>query len=455
MGIIMGYSKDFVWGAASSAYQIEGAYAEDGKGPSIWDVFSHTPGKINCSHTGDIACNHYYDFQKEIAILKELGIMAYRFSISWPRIFPKGDQTLNPSGLAFYDRLVDELLASGITPYITLYHWDLPQVLEDIGGWTNREITVSFAYYAGFIAEHFSDRVTNFITINEPQCIAFLGYSTGIHAPGKKLETAQVLKVFHHLALAHGKAVTSMREKAVQRIQIGFSSTGNLCFPGDSTQEDIGLARRLSFEMTKESWGFTHTWFCDGVILGKYPDISSLFPDISLDFIQTKDMEIIAKPVDFFGVNVYNGHEVSSLLPDYYVPKYEGFPRTALKWPITPGVMNWGLRFLYERYQLPIYVTENGLSCNDKVYLDGKVHDPERIDFLHRYLIEMEKAVQEDIPILGYFQWSLTDNFEWHSGYSERFGLVYVDYPTQKRIIKDSAYWYSDFITDKSSVLST
>ncbi len=445
----MNTPKDFIWGAASSAYQIEGAPHADGKGLSIWDTFSHVPGNTFSNHTGDVACNHYYEYEEDIKVMKELGIEAYRFSISWPRIFPNGDKTLNPAGLDFYDHLVDALIAHDITPYITLYHWDLPQALEDKGGWLNRDIADSFAYYAGTIAEHFSNRVENFITINEPQCIAYLGYSNGLHAPGKQLDDYQVMSVFHHIALAHGKAVSAMRALSVKSIKIGFASTGKLCYPSTETIPNIAKARELTFTTDKDSWGFCHHIFGDGVILGQYPDLSVLLGNKPCEFIHDGDMDIMCQPLDFYGINVYNGNEINTEIEDYYVPKYEGFPRTALKWPVTPEVMNWGIRFIYERYGLPIYITENGLSCNDKIYLDGKVHDYDRIDFLHRYLLELQKAATSDIELLGYFHWSLTDNYEWHSGYDEHFGLTYIDYQTQKRIIKDSGYWYSNFIKSR------
>ncbi len=445
----MNVPKNFIWGAASSSYQIEGAPHADGKGLSIWDTFSHTSGKTFNNHTGDVACNHYYDYLEDIKVMKELGIQAYRFSISWPRIFPNGDEVLNPAGLDFYDRLVDALIENDIIPYITLFHWDLPQVLEDKGGWLNRETADAFAYYAGTIAEHFSNRVENFITINEPQCIAYLGYGNGLHAPGKKMSNYAIMSVFHHVALAHGKAVTAMRAQASKPIKIGFASTGKLCYPTTETEDNIALARELTFTADKENWGFCHHIFGDAVILGKYPDLSLILEDYPSDFIEDGDMEAMCQPLDFYGINVYNGSEVNTEIDGYYVPKYEGFPRTALKWPVTPGVMNWGVRFIHERYGLPIYISENGLSCNDKIFLDGKVHDPDRIDFLHSYLLELEKVFQSDVALLGYFHWSLTDNYEWHNGYDEHFGLTYIDYRTQERIIKDSGYWYSNFIKNR------
>ena len=446
----MEYPSDFIWGAASSAYQIEGAYKEDGKGLSIWDTFSHQPGTTFGNHTGDVACDHYHLFKKDIALMKGLGITNYRFSVSWPRIFPNGDNVLNARGLAFYDALVNELVKNDITPFMTLYHWDLPQALSDCGGWLNRDNTDAFAEFAGFVAKHFSDRVTNYFTINEPQCIAYLGYSTGTHAPGLKLSDAEVMKVFHHLSLAHGKAVLSMRKMASQPIRIGYASTGMVCYPQTESAEDIALAEKLTFSMPaegEESWGFVHQIMGDPVFLGHYTDLSDRFPDMDFSFRQEGDLAIINQPVDYLGINVYNGHKVSCEEPNGYVPKYPGFPRTAMKWPITPGVMNWGLHCIGNHYHTPVIVSENGLSCNDKIFQDGRVHDPDRIDFLSRYLNEMEKGIEKGSPVIGYFHWALTDNFEWYDGYNEHFGLVYVDFRTQERIVKDSGYWYRDYIS--------
>lgn len=459
------FDKNFIWGTASSSYQIEGAFAEDGKGLSIWDTFANREGNIAHNENGNISCDHYHRYREDIALMHKLGIKAYRFSISWPRIFPEGivkdasgNIKYNKAGLDFYDNIVECCLANDIIPFITLYHWDLPQKLEDNGGWLNRETAYIFADYAEFICRHFSDRVTNIATINEPQIISGLGYMRGLHAPGKKLDIVSVLSVVHHLALAHGLAVSRMRAVAKQPIKTGFSSTGNLCYPARECPEDIDAARTASFSITVGDITFNHTIFCDMTCLGQYPDIinSGLnkepgltdFPDYySLPFVQDGDINIMHQPIDFLGINVYNGHEISCTGA---VNKKPGSPRTALGWPVTPGVMNYGFRFLYERYNLPIYIFEDGLACNDIVSLDGKVHDPNRIDFLTRYLTELNKAYESGVPILGYFHWSFTDNFEWHSGYDPRFGLVYVDYESQERIPKDSAYWYSSLIKENS-----
>lgn len=455
------FDKNFLWGTASSSYQIEGAFAEDGKGLSIWDTFSNKPGNIAHDENGNKACDHYHRYREDIALMKSLGIQAYRFSISWPRIFPDGivkdsDGNIhyNKAGLDFYDNIVNFCLENDIKPFITIYHWDLPQALEDKGGWLNRETAFIFADYAEFICEHFSDRVTNIATINEPQIISGLGYMLGLHAPGRKLDAVSVLSVIHHLALAHGLAVTKMRAVAKQPVKTGFSSTGNLCYPAAECDEDIDAARAECFNIVKGNMTFNHTIFCDMTCLGRYPDIAGtelhLEPGLEkighyeeLPFVKDDDIKLIHQPIDYLGINVYNGHEINAA---GYINKKPGSPRTALGWPVTPGVMNYGIRYLYERYNLPIYIFEDGLACNDIISLDGKVHDSNRIDFLTRYLTDLEKAYKAGVPILGYFHWSFTDNFEWHSGYDPRFGLIYVDYETQQRIPKDSAYWYSDLI---------
>ena len=455
------FDKNFLWGTASSSYQIEGAFAEDGKGLSIWDTFSNKPGNIAHDENGNKACDHYHRYREDISLMKTLGIQAYRFSISWTRIFPdgnvkdsKGNIHYNKAGLEFYDNIVNCCLENGIRPFITIYHWDLPQALEDKGGWLNRDTAYIFADYAEFICKHFSDRVTNIATINEPQIISGLGYMLGLHAPGKKLDAISVLSVIHHLALAHGLAVAKMRNVAKQPIKTGFSSTGDLCYPASECDEDIDTARAECFSIVKGNMTFNHTIFCDMTCLGRYPDIAGtelhLEPGLlqighyeELPFVKDGDIELIHQPIDYLGINVYNGHEVNAA---GHINKKPGSPRTALGWPVTPGVMNYGMRYLYERYHLPIYIFEDGLACNDIVSLDSKVHDSNRIDFLTRYLTELEKACKAGVPILGYFHWSFTDNFEWHSGYDPRFGLVYVDYETQQRIPKDSAYWYSDLI---------
>lgn len=440
------FPEDFVWGAASSAYQIEGYSTEDGGGLSIWDTFSHTPGKIAFDDTGDIACDAYHRYAEDIALLKQTGAKAYRFSTSWARIDPNADGSWNPAALNYYDRLVDLCLSSGITPYLTLYHWELPQAAQDRGGWQVRQTAEAFGRYAAMMAEHFRGRVKHYFTLNEPQCTVVLGHQNGLHAPGLHLDRAGQFTVLVNQLLAHGLALRAIREAAPQA-QIGLASTGRLCYPEAETPENIRAAREATFAVSDEDWGFTHHWLLDPVCLGIFPDCAGTALESLVKKVTQQDMEIIHAAPDMLGYNIYNGHAVVAEGEGYlYPPRYPGFPRTALKWPVTPEVLNWGVRFLQERYGLPGFITENGVSCNDRIYLDGKVHDGDRIDFLARYLTCLAQAVEQGADIRGYFHWALTDNFEWHNGYSDRFGLVYIDYPTGKRIPKDSLDWFGQVV---------
>ncbi len=430
----MKFPDNFLWGAATASYQIEGAYDED-RTASWWDTFSHTANKVANNENGDVACDHYHRMQEDIGIMKEMGLKAYRFSICWSRLFPNAGNTPNPKGFEFYDNLVNSLIDNNIEPVITVFHWDLPQPLADRGGFLWEGISDAFANYAKAVAEHFSDRVEKFITINEPQCIAHLGYYEGVHAPGLRLSNDELAVVMRNLLLCHGKAVSAMRAAARQNILIGTATTGNLCYPLNNTYEALDMARRLSFAYNEEQPAFSHNWFLDPAILG-----INEFPLMNLS---KEDIDIINQPVDFLGINIYNGRQCDE---KGYVARYQGYPRNSLGWPHSPKVMRYGLRFLYERYKLPIYISENGVACNDRIFIDNQVHDIDRIDFILSYLTEMRIAMDEGCDIRGYWHWSLMDNFEWHTGYDPRFGLIYIDYPTQKRIWKDSAHWYRDVI---------
>ena len=438
------FPKDFIWGAASSAYQIEGFSTEDGGGASIWDTFSHTPGKIAYGDHGDIACDAYHRYEEDIALLEELGAKAYRFSTSWARIDPNADGNWNPAGVAYYDRLVDACLQKGIEPYMTLYHWELPQACEDRGGWREEETAHAFGRFAGFMAGHFKGRVKHYFTLNEPQCTTSLGYQQGIHAPGLLLELPDVFRVHVHQMIAHGLAQRAIKEIDPAAV-VGIASTGNLCYP--ETEADVAAARSATFARAEDFWVFTHHWLLDPIVLGRFPDCAGTALEPLAASVTAQQMALIHTVPDMLGFNVYNGHAVRAAGQDFeQVPKYAGFPRTGLKWPVTPQVLGWGMKFLHERYNLPMFITENGLSCNDRIYLDGKVHDLDRIDFLVRYLDCLHEAMELGADIRGYFHWSLTDNFEWHSGYGDRFGLVYMDYPNLRRIPKDSFRWYKDVI---------
>ena len=446
------FPETFLWGAACAAYQCEGAWNEDGKGRSIWDDFCHdrSAGHIRNDDTGDVACDSYHRFREDTALMAAHGIKAYRFSISWPRVIPDGDGEVNEAGLRFYDELVDELLKHGIEPLVTLYHWDLPSALQDKGGWLNRDIVAAFGRYAEIIAARFRGRVSRFMTINEPQCITVLGYGAGIHAPGLRLSEEKQAQVFHHLALAHSEAQRRIKAVLGDAAQVGIVPCGRLCYPEQDTAENRESAYRASFDLSRDRWGFTFNIILDSLIHRGY-DPSA--PDAVKRFaagIPASDWALMETP-DFIGVNVYNGEMVDA--EGAPVKPYAGFPMTATKWLVTPEVMHYGPVNLFRRYGLPLYITENGQSCNDRVFLDGKVHDPDRIDFLHRYLLQLYRAIEEDVPVGGYLQWSFLDNFEWSEGYNERFGIIYVDYPTLRRIPKDSAAWYRDVIESNGARL--
>lgn len=445
----MGFAKDFVWGAATSSYQIEGTGRDSGKGQNIWDVFTKEPGRVYEGHTGDIACDHYHRFREDVAYMKELGLKGYRFSIDWSRVLPEGTGKVNEKGIDFHNALIDELLEQGIEPYITLYHWELPYEIYKRGGWMNPEIVEWFGQYARLVAERFSDRVKYFFTLNEPQCFVGLGFLQGCHAPGVKAPLRDTFEMAHNALKAHGRAVQMLRAYGKQNVQIGYAPTSGMCYPEKETPKDIEAARKALFALPDDlsNWTWNVSWWSDPVILGKYPEEGMKKYEKYLPVITDEDMKLISQPIDFYGQNIYNGRCIrmgTDGRPEE-VRRPAGFPKTATNWPVTPEALYWGPKFLYERYRKPIYITENGMACHDTVSQDGKVHDPNRIDFLARYLKNLKRAAEE-IDIRGYFQWSLMDNFEWDKGYAERFGIIYVDFETQERIWKDSAYWYRDLI---------
>lgn len=452
----MGFTKDFVWGAATSSYQIEGTGRDSGKGLNIWDVFTKEPGRVYEGHTGDVACDHYHRFREDVQQMKELGLKAYRFSIDWSRVLPEGFGKVNEKGIAFYNALIDELLDKGIEPYITLYHWELPYAIYKRGGWMNPEIVEWFGQYARLVAERFSDRVKYFFTLNEPQCFVGLGFLQGCHAPGVKAPLRDTFEMAHNALKAHGRAVQMLRAYGKQKVEIGYAPTASMCYPETGKPEDIEAARQALFAMPGDlsDWTWNVAWWSDPVLLGKYPEEGLKKFEPYLPDITDEDMKLIAQPIDFYGQNIYNGRCIRMGMTGQpeEVKRPAGFPKTATNWPVTPEALYWGPKFLYERYHKPIYITENGMACHDTVSLDGKVHDPDRIDFLARYLTNLKRA-SEEADIRGYFQWSLMDNFEWEKGYAERFGIIYVDFETQKRIWKDSAYWYRDLIRTNGTVL--
>lgn len=445
----------FKWGVASAAYQIEGAPSADGKGPSVWDMFGRKPGAIWSGQNGDTACDHYRRWKDDVRLMRELGLRAYRFSVSWPRVLPEGTGAVNEKGIAFYDRLVDALLEAGIEPWLTLFHWDYPLALYHRGGWLNRDSAGWFADYAGIVTDRLSDRVAHWMTLNEPQCFIGLGHQTGYHAPGDRLRLDEVLLAGHHALLAHGQAVQRLRATARLKPVIGFAPVGVTCMPATDAPADVDAARQAMFSVRRPDC-FSNTWWLDPIFRREYPADGLAMYGAAAPRIREGDLATIAQPLDFFGANIYHGTFVRAGrdgTPED-VPLPPGYPKTTQDfWPVTPSALYWGPRFFHERYGLPIVITENGHQNADVVSLDGKVHDPQRIDFLCRYLRELRRACADGVPVRGYFQWCFTDNFEWAMGDAIRVGLVYTDYPTQRRIPKDSAAWYRDVIrTNGASV---
>jgi beta-glucosidase len=443
----MNFPKNFVWGVAAASYQVEGATRADGRGPTTWDMMCRKPGAIWNGHTGDVACDHYHRYKEDVALMKSLNVRGYRLSIAWSRVLPEGTGKVNAKGLAFYDKLVDELLAAGIEPWVTLFHWDHPLELYRRGGWLNRDAADWFADYATIVVGKLSDRVRHWITLNEPVCFLDLGLKAGVQAPGDKLAWAEVLQAAHHALLAHGKGVQAIRANAKTKPQVGYAPVSNVCIPATNRRADIAAARKAMFGY-RERTLWQHSWWSDPVVLGHYPADGLKVFGADAPRVESGDLRTIKQPLDFFGVNIYSG-DIYRAGKDGQPEKVAfpvGHPLTAFRWNVVPAALYWGPKFLQERYGMPVVITENGMSNADVVSLDGRVHDPQRIDFLHRYLRELGRAIADGVDVRGYFQWSVMDNFEWAEGYKERFGLVYVDYPTQKRIPKDSAYWYRDLI---------
>jgi beta-glucosidase len=450
----MSFSNSFVWGVAAASYQIEGATTVDGRGETVWDMLCRKPGAIWNHHTGAVACDHYRRYREDVTLMKSLGVHAYRLSVAWSRVQPNGTGKVNAKGLAFYDRLVDRLLAAGIQPWVTLFHWDLPLALYHRGGWLNREIADQFADYTKIVVSKLSDRVQHWMTLNEPVCFIDLGMRVGRQAPGDKLAWAEVLQAGHHALLAHGKGTQAIRANAKSKPVVGWAPTGSVGVPATTSRADIAAARKGMFGFAERSiW--QHSWWSDPVVFGRYPADGLKMFGSDAPKVNAGDMKTIRQPLDFFGVNIYSGtvYRAGQDGKPQNVPFPVGHPLTAIRWNVLPESLYWGPKFLYERYGKPVVVTENGMSSADVISLDGRVHDPQRIDFLHRYLRELTRAAADGVDVRGYFQWSIMDNFEWAEGYKERFGLVYVDYPTQQRIPKDSAYWYRDVIASNGAHL--
>ena len=451
------FRSDFIWGVASSAYQVEGREEGDGCGKNIWDTFTEE-GRIQDGHNAYVTCDHMHRYKEDYALMGMLGIKAYRFSMSWARILPEGTGKVNEKAIALYRDMILEMKKNGVEPYITMYHWEFPQALQDKGGWLNEEVIDWFAEYAKVVAENFSDICENFITLNEPQCFVGIGHLSGVHAPGMKLPYKDVFQIAHNALRAHGKAVINLRKYACRPIKVGYAPTCGMAYPASNKPEDIEAARKtlFGFHQPMDNWTWNVAWFNDPVFLGKYPEeglkkFAEYLPEIT-----EEDMKLISQPLDFMGQNIYNGYMMKAGAdgePEF-VDRYAGFPKTAANWPVTPECFYWGVRFIYERYRLPMLITENGMSCHDNVSLDGKVHDPDRQNFLDLYISALQKAVEDGADVRGYFLWTFLDNFEWDKGYTERFGIVHVDFRTQKRIVKDSAYWYQKVIESNGANLS-
>lgn len=440
----------FLWGAATSAYQIEGAWNEDGKGESIWDRFSHTEGRIKDGSTGDVACDHYHRWKEDVALMRELGLQAYRFSIAWPRILPQGRGTVNPAGLDFYGRLVDELLANDITPFVTLYHWDLPQALQEDGGWTARETVDAFVEYADVVSRSLGDRVKHWITHNEPWCAAMLGQLVGIHAPGAK-DGEEALRAAHHMLVSHGAAVPVLRANSADA-EVGIVLNLMTAIPASGSPADYAAFRQVD--------GSVNRWFLDPLYGRRYPVDMAIYyhekgylPLHEAPFVLEGDYTTIAVPCDFLGINYYT----RDICRSNDVPETENAPRvvpdpmpeqrTDIGWEVYPDGLYDVLMRVNQVYRPPkIYITENGCSYGDAPDADGRVRDERRLAYLRDHFASAQRAREAGVPLAGYFVWSLMDNFEWGEGYTQRFGIVWVDYNTQQRILKDSARWYADFI---------
>ena len=442
------FPKGFIWGTATSSYQIEGGWNEDGKGESIWDRFAHTPGKIINGDTGDVACDHYHRWPEDIALMQQLGLQAYRFSTSWPRILPDGREQVNRAGLDFYSRLVDGLLEAGITPFVTLYHWDLPQALQAEGGWPTRATAETFVEYTDVITRHLGDRVKNWITHNEPWVSGFLGHQSGEHAPGGQ-DWPAALRASHHLLLSHGWAVPVIRRNS-PGAEVGITLNLSPAMPASAGPDDYHAARRFD--------GSLNRWFLDPLFGRHYPaDIvadhvaQGHLPADGMAFVKAGDLPVVAAPTDFLGVNYYSrtvvqrGEAADSLLQ--VVPQGRESDRTDMGWEVYPRGLFDILSRLHFDYRPPkIYVTENGASYSDGPDAAGRVNDQRRLNFLCDHFAAAHRAIQNGVPLAGYFVWSLMDNFEWARGYAQRFGLIWIDFDTGQRIPKDSARWYQSVI---------
>lgn len=432
----------FVWGASTSSFQVEGAAHLDGRADCIWDTFGKPQGRIANNDTAEVACDHYHRYAEDVALMRDLGLGAYRFSIAWPRVLPHGRGTPNEPGLAFYDRLIDALLEAGIEPWICLYHWDLPQALDDLGGWQNRDIAGWFADYAALVGHRYGDRVRRFATFNEPCVFTLFGYGFGWHAPGVA-DPAALHKAIHHVNLSHGRAIDVLRA-SVRDASLGAVHNRQPCYPCSDSDEDKAAALRLA------------AYWNDAFPL---PQSTASYPAALMEaiapYVQPGDMAEISRPVDWFGLNHYSPHYIkadTNLIGASFGPPPADVPRTTIGWPIVPDAFRDTLLDIHARFHLPIYVMENGTAAPDTIDEAGVIHDDSRVAYLQAYTRALDQAMAAGADVRGYFVWSLLDNFEWGAGYSQRFGIVYVDFTTQRRIPKASARWYADLIATRTKV---
>lgn len=441
----LSFPENFLWGAATAAYQVEGAVCEDNRGESIWDRFSHTPGKIITGETGDVACDHYNRYKEDVRLMKELGLKSYRFSIAWPRILPSGRGKVNQRGLDFYNRLTEALLENGIEPVATLYHWDLPQELQDLGGLASREIIDYFAEYASIVFKSLGDRVKIWVTLNEPAVVAFFGHAFGNHAPGL-MDRRIAVQVSHHLTMSHARMVEVFRQMNVKNGEIGITLSLAPVHPATESPGDKEAARIYD--------GWLNRWFLDPVLKGSYPRdmLEKYIDELDAPYIKEGDMDIISRySIDFLGVNYYTRHVIKK--PDaggtfdFETVSPEHSEYTDMGWEVCPEAFYELLARISREYGNPkMLITENGAAYRDDSIVGGIIADNERIMYLKSHLAELHRAIREGANVKGYFVWSLMDNFEWAYGYSKRFGIIYIDYLTQRRMFKKSALWYKEVI---------
>lgn len=448
------FGKDFIWGAATASYQVEGAWDADGKGPSVWDALCERPGAIYHGDTGKVACDQYHRYEEDADLMAQMGLQAYRFSISWPRVMPEGIGKVNEKGLDYYDRLTDALLAKGVQPYATLFHWDYPMELYLKGGWMNPDAHEWFGDYTRVVVEKLSDRIKGWMTLNEPQVYLTLGHVIGEHAPGVKLGWPEFMSALKGTMKSHGRAVQAIRAYSKQPAWVGMAPVGECGIPATESPEDIAAAR-LRGTLMDSPTGWHRDMYLDPMLKGVWPEHLEKVWAFTGVTMTEEDLKIMNQPIDWLGMNFYHAVTVKAGPDGNPVPvdTKVGAPRTAFNWPVTPEGIYWLCRFHYEQYGLPMVITENGLSSMDWVDLDGRVRDTGRIDFTRRYLLQLERGLAEGLPIKGYFHWSLMDNFEWAEGYKQRFGMIHVDFETLERTIKDSGHWYRKVIESQGAAL--